>query len=165
MKSLGHYFNKHETVAEKLGLAAASYELLSAIPAVVDYLNGSNARVHWAGVARHEAKLQETLLRYLTSRKEISIWGERSWDPAVRVPTVSFTVAGWNSQELVETVEKECDAGFRWGAFYSERLVKEILQLGPEGVVRVSMVHYNTGEFEPVPYLHVNSHPELTCCE
>jgi len=34
--------------------------------------------------------------------------------------------------------------GFRWGHFYSKRLVDEVLKLKGDGVVRVSMVHYNT---------------------
>jgi selenocysteine lyase/cysteine desulfurase len=146
IRSLGHFFNKHDTVAEKLGLAGASYELMSAIPAVVEYLGGSDAAAKWAASTKHEALLQKTLLAYLTSRDDVTIWGARSSEPAVRVPTVSFTVKGWNSQTLVETVEKGCNAGFRWGAFYSERLVKQVLGLGPDGVVRVSMVHYNTVE-------------------
>lgn len=62
------------------------------------------------------------------------------------MPTISFAVKGWGSRELVETVEKQSSFGFRWGHFYSKRLCDEILQAGDEGVVRVSMVHYNTEE-------------------
>lgn len=47
---------------------------------------------------------------------------------------------------MVEAVEKVSPFGFRWGAFYSNRLVENVLGLGKEGVVRVSMVHYNTAE-------------------
>jgi hypothetical protein len=39
------------------------------------------------------------------------------------------------------------EMGIRWGGFYSVRLCDEIFGLGDDGVVRVSMVHYNTSKF------------------
>ncbi|KAH8910473.1 PLP-dependent transferase [Coniochaeta sp. PMI_546] len=145
MGSLGHYFNPHRTLENKIGLAGGSYELVYAIPAVVDYLAGTS---RWEGVVEQERVLQETLLGYLTSRGDVTIYGESSPDPALRVPTVSFRVAGWESRRLVETVEGETTFGFRWGSFYSVRLAEEVLGLedSRDGVVRISMVHYNTVE-------------------
>lgn len=142
MRSLGHFFNPHATLEHKLGLAGGSYELVGAIGAVAAYIDA----VGWEAIMAQEAQLQGTLLEYLNGRDDVTVRGETSADGAVRVPTVSFTVAGWNSKELVETVEKETEFGFRWGAFYSNRLVNEILGLGKDGIVRVSMVHYNTGK-------------------
>lgn len=46
----------------------------------------------------------------------------------------------------MEGIEKRSNFGCRWGHFYSKRLLEEVLGLGEEGVVRVSLVHYNTGE-------------------
>lgn len=53
-----------------------------------------------------------------------------------------------SSRDVVEAVEKASDGkfGFRCGAFYSVRLSEEVLGLDKGGVVRVSMVHYNTGK-------------------
>ena len=66
----------------------------------------------------------------------------------MRVPVISFTVRGRGSRGVVEGVEKRSGFGLRWGHFYSKRLVEEVLGVeGGEGVVRVSLVHYNTGEF------------------
>jgi selenocysteine lyase/cysteine desulfurase len=61
-------------------------------------------------------------------------------------------VKGRNSQEIVEIVDEKTkgEVGIRWGKFYSNRLVEEVLGLGKDGVVRVSMVHYNTGMFYSV---------------
>lgn len=143
MRSLGHFFNPHATVENKLGLAGASYELMSGIPAVTGYLQS----VGWETIMAQEAALQEELLGYLNGKSDVTIHGERSADGKVRVPTVSFTVKGWDSRKLVEAVEKESPFAFRWGAFYSNRLVNEVLGLDKSGVVRVSMVHYNTGEY------------------
>lgn len=147
MRSLGHFFNPHATLENKIGFAGASYELVSGIPAVTKYVT---EEVGWAAIQQQEAMLQKELLGYLNSQKGVTIHGERSSDGAVRVPTVSFTVDGWNSKELVEAVEKDTGGkyGFRWGAFYSNRLVYEVLGLeGKDGVVRVSLVHYNSCEY------------------
>ncbi|KAE9965758.1 hypothetical protein BLS_007415 [Venturia inaequalis] len=139
--SLGHYFNPTTTLENKLGLAAASYELVQSIPAIVDYLKPI---AH--AIPAHEEKLQKILLDFLNSRPDITIYGEKSSDPKVRVSTIAFSVDGWGTRELVETVEKQSDFGFRWGSFYSKRLSDEILQRPEEGVVRASFVHYNTVE-------------------
>lgn len=149
MRSLGHFFNPHATLENKLGLAGGSYELVGAIGAVAAYVDS----VGWEAILAQEAELQSTLLGYLNGRDDVTVRGETSADGALRVPTVSFTVRGWDSRELVETVEKETRFGFRWGAFYSNRLVNETLGLGKDGIVRVSMVHYNTGKSCPT-YMH-----------
>ncbi len=121
------------------------------IPAVTTYLSGESK---WESIVSHEGKLQATLLGWLNARKDVTVWGERSADVGVRVPTVSFTVEDWQSREIVEAVERESGRfGFRWGSFYSVRLVGEVLGLGEDGVVRVSMVHYNTGELCPAVWM------------
>ena len=78
----------------------------------------------------------------------MTIHGERSADKVLRVPVVSFTVQGRSSKEIVEGIESKSNFGCRFGHFYSKRMVDDLLGLeGCDGVVRVSMVHYNTGEF------------------
>jgi selenocysteine lyase/cysteine desulfurase len=145
LKSLGHFFNPHKTLENKLGLAGSSYELVHGIPAVVQYLEGGETPM-WDAIIAQERELQEMLLGWLNSRKGVTVWGEGSADVRLRVPTISFTVDGWGSRELVEAVERDSCFGFRWGSFYSARLADEVLRLGDQGVVRVSMVHYNTGK-------------------
>ncbi|KAK4142638.1 putative cysteine desulfurase [Dichotomopilus funicola] len=156
IRSLGHFFKEGRTLEDKLGLAGAGYELVSGLPAVVGYLRGK-----WEGIERQEGVLVGVLLGWLRGREGkgkggITIYGERGEEDGEseeeigkkRVPTVSFTVEGWSAKEVVERVEEECGGrvGIRWGSFYSERLAKEVLGLGEDGVVRVSMVHYNTVE-------------------
>ncbi|KAK4170393.1 pyridoxal phosphate-dependent transferase [Cladorrhinum sp. PSN259] len=144
LESLGHYFNGSSSLEEKLALAGSSYELVAGIESVTSYL----AR-KWEGIEAHEGELQARLLGRLNGREGITVWGERSTDTKLRVPTVSFTIKGWGSKEFVEAVETETGGklGFRWGNFYSVRLVGERLGLNRiDGVVRVSLVHYNTLE-------------------
>lgn len=149
MRSLGHYFNPSKTLENKIGLAGGSYELVAAVPAVVEYLTPPGGKgSKWDGIVEQERQLQAALLEWLNGRgeEEVTVYGERSSDPAVRVPTVSFRVKGWKSRDLVEAVEKDTNFGFRWGSFYSVRLAEGVLGLedSKDGVVRVSMVHYNT---------------------
>ncbi|EXF80906.1 hypothetical protein CFIO01_03414 [Colletotrichum fioriniae PJ7] len=145
LQSLGHYFNPSRTLMDKLELAAASYELTQAIMPLVEYF-GENPKQTWAEIARHEEVLQKHLLEFLKSRPDVSIRGDASPAASTRVPTVSFTVKGKSSQSVVEGVEAQSIAGIRWGHFFSKRLAEKILGLGEDGVVRVSLVHYNTVE-------------------
>ncbi|OAA72391.1 Pyridoxal phosphate-dependent transferase, major domain protein [Cordyceps fumosorosea ARSEF 2679] len=144
MRSLGHLFNAHTTLADKMGLAAGSYELCHGVSAVVSYLGGREYG-SWSAMEEHEEALTETLLAYLRQVPGITIYGKRVMQES-RLPIVSFTVDGWSSQELVEAIEARSNYGLRWGAFYSNRLVRETLMLKKDGVVRVSLAHYNTME-------------------
>ncbi|KAK1482128.1 hypothetical protein CTAM01_13691 [Colletotrichum tamarilloi] len=145
LQSLGHYFNPSGTLMDKLELAAASYELTQAVMPLVAYF-GDNPKQTWAEFAQHEEVLQKHLLEFLKSRPDVFIRGDVSSAASTRVPTVSFTVKGKSSQSVVEGVEAQSIAGIRWGHFFSKRLAEKILGLGEDGVVRVSLVHYNTVE-------------------
>jgi len=145
LKTIGHFFKPSATLENKLGLAGANYELTASIPDVVAYL----AQTPWEAIAAHEEGLQGVLLSYLRSKPEVyTIWGEPVADKERRVPVVSFTVKGKSSKGIVDAIEERSDFACRWGAFYSNRLCEEVLGLDPvDGVVRVSLLHYNTGEF------------------
>ncbi|KAF1919511.1 pyridoxal phosphate-dependent transferase [Ampelomyces quisqualis] len=139
VKPLAHFFNPTETLEDKLGFAASNYECVQSIPQITKYLDGA-----FNAITEHEGKLQKILLDFLNSRSDITILGSNSPDSRHRVPTISFTVKGVNSKQLVAEAEKISNYGFRWGHFYSKRLCDEVLGLEPQGVTRVSMVHYNT---------------------
>ncbi len=145
--SLGHHFNHHDSLQDKLGLAGSCYELTASIPSIISYF-GPNPAQSWAAIEEHEYELQSKLLEYLNGRRDVTICGEKEADPKKRVSTISFLVKGWKSRDVVEAVDKASkgEVGIRWGAFYSNRLVEEVLGLGSDGVVRVSMVHYNTSK-------------------
>ena len=144
--SLGHYFHTGQDLSTKLGLASASYELVAAIPKIVDYF-GPDKQKTWEEIAEHEERIQAILLDYLRKREDVMIHGVAEVDKRLRVPVVSFTVKGRSSKDVVEAIEGRSNFGCRWGHFYSKRLVDDLLGLeGCDGVVRISMVHYNTGE-------------------
>ena len=59
------------------------------------------------------------------------------------MPTVSFVAAGRRSSAIVEAVDRH-RVGIRFGDFYARRLIEHLGLAEQDGVVRVSMVHYNT---------------------
>lgn len=144
MRTLGHFFHPTNDLAHLLGLAASNYEMTASIPSACEYLSS----ISWDDVAKHEEKLQGILIDYLLSKPDsIQIWGQPTADKSKRVPVISFTVKGRSSRSIVEAIESRSNFGCRWGSFYSNRLVEEVLGLDPvDGVVRVSLLHYNTEE-------------------
>lgn len=146
MGSLGHYFHTGNDLSTKLNLAASSYELVAALPNIVSYFS-SNPQKTWSAIEAYEEKLSSILLSYLREQPGVTIYGEKSADKRLRVPVVSFSIDGKSSKEVVEAIESRSNFGCRWGHFYSKRMVDDLLGLeGQDGVVRVSMVHYNTGK-------------------
>ena len=143
--SLGHYFNASTTLEDKLGLAGSNYELTASIPKVLSYL-GPDPAATWAQIAAHEEKLQGIILEYLNSNEDVVVYGEKGASRESRVPVISFGVRGKSAKEVVEKVQGRSEFGFKSGHFYSKRLLDEVMGLGEEGVLRVSLVHYNTGE-------------------
>lgn len=106
---------------------------MQSIPAITSYLSPSGAG-SWDKSASHESLLQETLLEYLNSKPDtITVYGERSADGKVRLPVISFKVAGRDSGEIVQALEQSTNFGFRWGAFYSNSLVNDFWGWAPTG--------------------------------
>ncbi|KAL9477252.1 hypothetical protein ACSS6W_007093 [Trichoderma asperelloides] len=139
VRPLGHFFNPSVSLEDKIGLAGGSYELLQAVPHVVEYLE-----TKWDNIISQELLLQTTLLNYLKEQPNVVIYGTPDSSVRARVATISFSIKGLNSQEVVEKIESKTPYGFRYGTYYSERLARETLGLAKDGAVRISMVHYNT---------------------
>ena len=148
----GFFPNK---VPQKLEPGNASYELAYSCLGVIDYLEAL-AQAHglnstgraavegaFALIAEHEQALSQRLLDYLTARADVTIIGDPSPDAARRVPTISFVIAGQSSEAVVRAVDPT-GIGIRYGDFYSRRLVDGLGLPNPDGVIRVSAVHYNT---------------------
>jgi cysteine desulfurase family protein (TIGR01976 family) len=153
LDSLYHYFYGRDKVPGKLEPGNPCYELAWGAAGIVDYFDalggrtGDRAAIEraFAGIATHEAALGETLLAYLRGRNDIQVVGRRDSDPQNRVPTISFKAVGQDSAEIVTEIDK-WSIGIRNGDFHARRLVESLDLAGGRGVVRVSMVHYNTIE-------------------
>ena len=102
----------------------------------------------FAAIAAHEERLAARLLDFLASREDVRVVGAAGADRDRRVPIVSFVTPRRESRTIVEAVDRH-RVGIRYGHFYSARLVEALDLPDPDGVVRVSMAHYNTvGEID-----------------
>ncbi len=152
LDGLYHYFYGRDKVPAKLEPGNASYEAAWGAAGIVDYLEalgGGSGRAAlergFAGIAAHEAALAERLLGFLRGRNDVRIIGEATSDQAVRVPTISFKAAGRDAAAIVAQVDRD-GIGMRHGDFHSRRLVEALGLDDGGGVLRASMVHYNTLE-------------------
>jgi cysteine desulfurase family protein (TIGR01976 family) len=91
-----------------------------------------------------ELPLQAKLIGYLGSRDDVRIVGPRDDGPS-RVGTISFVHESKSSAEITREVDRS-GIGIRHGHMYAYHLC-EAAGLEPgDGVVRTSLVHYNTPE-------------------
>lgn len=153
--SINHEFFPKDKVPQKMEPGNASHELAYSCTGVIDYLeafavaHGINStgreavEAAFAIIADHEEALSQRLLAYLKSRADVTIIGDPSPDRDRRVPTISFTITGKSSRAIVEATDAT-GIGIRFGDFYSRRLVEALDLPDPDGVIRVSAVHYNT---------------------
>jgi len=161
LKSLhheGHWFNESK-LSTRLTPAGPDHVEIGASGGIVDYYeamhrhhfgegNGATDPVGRIGevfalFAAHEQRLMKPLIEFLTDRDGVTIVGSESTDHSVRAPTVAFHSEEVSSAEVYRAlIAAEISCGH--GHFYARRLV-EALGLNPEdGVVRLSLVHYNT---------------------
>jgi selenocysteine lyase/cysteine desulfurase len=92
-----------------------------------------------------ESSLMARVLEYLSGRSDIRLIGRDSSDTQRRAATFSVTVAGREPEEIAARLaERGICVGH--GHFYGYRCV-DALGIDPaQGVLRFSMVHYNTLE-------------------
>ena len=143
LDTINHEFIGRE-LPYKLQPGNVNFELahgLGGLYEYVDSLGGKDAA--FAAIAAHEEALAERLLAWLREQPSVRIHGEPTGDRGKRVPTVSFTVAGKAPEAVVRAIDPH-GIGIRHGDFYAKGLVKALGLAESGGVIRVSMVHYNT---------------------
>ena len=156
LDNIYHYFFTKDSVPHKLEPGNINYELAYGSIGTVDYVEelgrmaGAAAgrpaiEAGFADIAEQERAITARLMDFLQSRNSIRIVGRSSSAIADRVATVSFTAGERNSKEIVDQVDPAF-IGIRYGDFYARRLVEDMGLMPQNGVVRVSMVHYNTLE-------------------
>jgi len=151
-----HFFVAADDVPYKLELGGVNHEGCAGLLGVRDYLaflaeNVEPDRLDRLGIERAfevmsacELPVQARLIEYLLSRPDVRIVGPAHAQES-RVGTVSFVHRSKRSREICDVVDRSGIA-IRSGHMYAYRLC-EALGLDPaDGVVRVSLVHYNTAE-------------------
>jgi cysteine desulfurase family protein (TIGR01976 family) len=96
-------------------------------------------------MAEHEERLSARLLGYLNQKSNVRIVGHRASDGQLRLPIISFVVDGMRSSAIPPRID-EHKIAIRYGDFYARRLIEDLGLTLNDGIVRVSMVHYNTLE-------------------
>jgi selenocysteine lyase/cysteine desulfurase len=96
-------------------------------------------------MAEHEETLARRFIDFIDAKPQVHLIGRDTADKTQRAPTFSFVVGGRDSREFPGHLIKSRIA-IRSGTFYAQRCI-DALGLGSQnGVVRVSMVHYNSME-------------------
>ncbi|OAX43451.1 PLP-dependent transferase [Rhizopogon vinicolor AM-OR11-026] len=161
--SIAHHFLKVDNDPYKLQPGGPGYELAYATTAVMPYLKSltpeDDLEASFDAIANYEQELLAPLISFLADAKQVErgvrIVGTSEINLS-RVPTVSFVVVGQNamkSKDIVGAFDRKGDIGIRYGHFYAYSLVDNLrpkLDVD-DGVVRISLVHYNTvGEVEKI---------------
>lgn len=158
LANLYHYFIPDDRIPYKLQPGNPNYELSYGCGGIAEYLGElgllagapasaplrSRIEAAFAAITRHETVLGERLLAYLRSKPGVRIIGAPRAEPT-RVPTISFVAADKDPEAIVRHIDT-LGLGIRFGDFHSRRLVDQLGLSPRKGVVRVSMVHYNTLE-------------------
>jgi len=160
MDGINHYFFTKDDVPYKFQPGNVNFELtysLGAIPqyfidlhdfhfpAGINVTNREKYRKSFDLIALHEEKLSTMILDYLTTKKEITIIGEKTGSSLKRVPTMSFVHQRLRSSEVVTRMDPY-RIGIRYGDFYAKKLIHDLDLEEKDGVIRISLVHYNTKE-------------------
>jgi selenocysteine lyase/cysteine desulfurase len=96
-------------------------------------------------ISNHEEQLANPLLEYINTRDDIRLIGKKKIENKNRAPTISFTFNNKSSKNLSKELVNHGIAT-RNDNFYAWRCLNA-LNIDPnDGVVRTSMVHYNTHE-------------------
>ncbi len=154
----GHFFNADKPTY-RLTPAGPDHASVAACAGMVDYYEDVYHHHFQSGSANlrgrlekvfqlfgeHEEKLMEPLIKYILSREDFRLIGTDSTNRAERAPTVAFHSYTKSSEAIYNSlIDAKVSCGH--GNFYAHRLT-EAVGLNPEdGVVRLSMVHYNTVE-------------------
>lgn len=151
-----HFFVEPSRTAYKFQPGNVNYELAYGCIGINDYLTELGRRggapdgddraalkVAFDLITEQEEQICGILIDYLATLRTVRIVGEKTADSSIRVPTVSFVVDKERHVDIVRAID-HFNIGIRYGDFYARRLADH-LALDPEqGVIRVSMVHYNS---------------------
>jgi cysteine desulfurase family protein (TIGR01976 family) len=151
----GHYFNESH-LDTRVTPAGPDHAVIGATAGIVDYYDALHAhhfsepagpvdriRAVSSLFAEHETDLMDPLLTMLRARDGVRVVGSTTADSSVRTPTIAFASERWSSAEIYrELIAADVSCGH--GHFYAHRLVTALGLDPDDGVVRLSMVHYNT---------------------
>ena len=155
----GHFFNSDKPTY-RLTPAGPDHAAIAACAGIMDYYEAIYSH-HFGGsdpsslrericrvfelFGEHEQTIMTPLVEYVASRADFRLIGSPSTDRTVRAPTIAFHSHSRPSREIYSSL---INAGVSCGHgnFYAHRLVEALGLDTDDGVVRLSLVHYNTAE-------------------
>ena len=159
LANVNHVFVEKSYLPYKLLPGNLNFELTYGLPAIVEYLEELGRQVSaqaappapsrglieqaFAAIAEHEERLAEPVLSYLAGKPGVRLYGWPGPDKDRRVPTIGFSVDGRDSAEIPAAMDRY-NIGIRYGDFHARRLIAALGLTGRNGLVRISMAHYNT---------------------
>ena len=96
-------------------------------------------------ISDHEEKIAQPILDYFSTRKDINVIGKDKIINKNRAPTISITSKNISSKKLSQLLVAE-NIATRNDNFYAWRCLKALGIDTNDGVVRLSMTHYNSME-------------------
>ncbi|MCI4666569.1 MAG: aminotransferase class V-fold PLP-dependent enzyme [Bacteroidia bacterium] len=156
MEGINHYFIQSSPYKFQPG--NVNFEFAYSLMGIFDYLEAINnhhfeqapkGRLTYQKAfdlfTQQEEELSGILLDFLNSNSDIKIIGNKKADKSKRVSTISFVHEKLDSKEIVDQVDP-FRIGIRYGDFYAKKLIEKLGIEQKNGVVRVSLLHYNTHE-------------------
>ncbi|PRX38853.1 cysteine desulfurase-like protein [Salegentibacter salegens] len=158
MEGFNHYFFTKKDVPYKFQPGNFNFELTYSLLGIIEYFDQlfkhefpkekkADFQVKmdkiFELIGRHEERISKPLINYLAEHPDIKIIGRNTAEREKRVPTISFVHSELSSDQIVEKVD-DYRIGIRFGDFYAKKLIEDAGLKEKNGVVRVSLVHYNT---------------------
>lgn len=152
-----HFFIGERNIPLKLNPGGVNHELTTGLTGIIDYfdaLYGHHFPGQQAGVqqrvrevfkliADHEEALAKRFVDFLLTKPKVRLIGRATAHKGQRTPTFSFVVEGRDSEEIPRRLV-EYGVAIRAGDFYAARCIEALGAAARNGVIRASMVHYNT---------------------
>ncbi|MFT5571954.1 MAG: selenocysteine lyase/cysteine desulfurase [Cryomorphaceae bacterium] len=156
LSSQAHYFLQGD-VTKYLNPTGPQHAQVAACAGVIDYLDALHSH-HFGAVALsspqkmhdihrliqvHETNLTKPLVDYLANHKNVRLIGKPHTQDNDRAPTIAFRPLNQTSAELTATLQA-ANIGTEYGDFYATRLIEGVGIDPSDGVVRLSLLHYNS---------------------
>jgi cysteine desulfurase family protein (TIGR01976 family) len=151
-----HYFIQDDD-SKRYNPAGPQHAQIAACQGVLDYFDALH--LHHGGKAQdsavdkmaaihaltsaHETRLAKPILEYLDQSAAVRLLGKPHCDDGDRAATIAFQPLGKSSAQVTASMCKD-GIGTENGNFYAPRALENLGIDIDDGVVRVSLLHYNT---------------------
>lgn len=156
-RNQNHYFFGEDSLPGKLNPGGLSFESVAGLGGITDYLeavyrhhfgsedNEPQKRLEqvFALFEAQEERLAGPLADYLSAHPKVRLIGRATGDRGARLPTFSFAVDGRDPADIAALAARR-GLALGHGHFYAPRCLEALGLAAEPGVVRASLVHYNT---------------------